>query len=271
MRPLVEGIGVVDVEHGNRVYEQQRDGPPATQNPITPTLQPSNPPSLHHSITPSLHHSITPSLHHSITPSLHHSIAPSLHPSIPPSLQPSIPPSLRSSFTPVFEPMNFTPSFHDIAHLAHLELLTPKPDESSAFFTNIVGLHESGRAGESVYLRAWGDYERATLKLTAAKSSGVGHVAFRARNAQVLAHLVENLGSNVVKGTWIDHDISHGPAFRFCDPDGHPIEIYYETERYTATGPFVPGFKNLPQRYVPHGIAPRRLDHVNLLAHTVTS
>jgi catechol 2,3-dioxygenase len=74
--------------------------------------------------------------------------------------------------------MNFTPSFHDIAHLAHLELLTPKPEESLAFFTNIVGLHESGRAGDSVYLRAWGDYERSTLKLTAAKTSGIGHVRF---------------------------------------------------------------------------------------------
>jgi catechol 2,3-dioxygenase len=167
--------------------------------------------------------------------------------------------------------MNFTPSFHDIAHLAHLELLTPKPDESLAFFTNIVGLHESGRAGESVYLRAWGDYERATLKLTAAKSSGLGHVAFRARNAQVLADLVENLRSSGVDGTWIDNEIGHGPAFRFSDPDGHPIEIYYETERYLATGAYVPGFKNLPQRYVPHGIAPRRLDHVNLLAQNVKS
>ena len=78
--------------------------------------------------------------------------------------------------------MSFTPSFHDIAHLGHLELLTPKPEESLAFFTRIVGLHESGRSGDSVYLRAWGDYERASLKLTASKSSGLGHVAFRTRS-----------------------------------------------------------------------------------------
>lgn len=34
------------------------------------------------------------------------------------------------------------PAFHDIAHLGHVELLTPKPEESLAFFTDIVGLHE---------------------------------------------------------------------------------------------------------------------------------
>jgi len=92
--------------------------------------------------------------------------------------------------------MTFTPSFHDLAHLAHLELLTPKPEESLAFFTEIVGLHESGRSGDSVYLRAWGDYERASLKLTAAKTSGLGHVALRTRSGQVLTQLAEHLSQH---------------------------------------------------------------------------
>jgi catechol 2,3-dioxygenase len=42
-----------------------------------------------------------------------------------------------------------------IAHLAHVEVLTPKPEESLAFYTDVLGLVESGRAGQSVYLRAW--------------------------------------------------------------------------------------------------------------------
>jgi hypothetical protein len=42
---------------------------------------------------------------------------------------------------------------------------------------------------------------------------------------------------------------------------GHWVEIYYETERFAPAGDQVPGFKNLPQRYSPQGIAPRRLDH----------
>jgi catechol 2,3-dioxygenase len=165
--------------------------------------------------------------------------------------------------------MTFTPSFHDLAHLAHLELLTPKPEESLAFFTKIVGLHESGRSGDSVYLRAWGDYERASLKLTAAKTSGLGHVALRTRSGQVLTQLAEHLSQHGIKGEWIDRDLGHGPAFRFPDPDGHRVEIYYETERFVPTGDQVPGFKNLPQRYSPHGIAPRRLDHINLFAKDV--
>ncbi len=34
-----------------------------------------------------------------------------------------------------------------IAHLAHVELLTPKPEESLAFFKDVIGLEESGAEG----------------------------------------------------------------------------------------------------------------------------
>ena len=37
------------------------------------------------------------------------------------------------------------PRFGDVAHLGHIELFTPKPDASLAFFTSVVGLHETGR------------------------------------------------------------------------------------------------------------------------------
>ena len=35
----------------------------------------------------------------------------------------------------------------DIAHLGHIELLTPKFDESLNFFINVFGMTESGRKG----------------------------------------------------------------------------------------------------------------------------
>lgn len=165
--------------------------------------------------------------------------------------------------------MTYQPAFGDLAHLGHIELLTPRFDASLAFFKDVMGLHESGRQGESVFLRAWGDYERFTLQLTNAPRSGVGHLAFRARSAVVLQQMVAHLLTNGVQGAWRAAELGHGPAFRFHDPDGHAIEIYYETERYQPTGDHVPGFKNLPQRYIPAGIAPKRLDHVNLLAQDI--
>ena len=77
--------------------------------------------------------------------------------------------------------MNPEPIF-DLAHLGHMELLTPKPDESLKFFVDVMGMTVSGRKGESVYLRGWDDYERYSLKLTASKASGMEHMALRARS-----------------------------------------------------------------------------------------
>ena len=50
-----------------------------------------------------------------------------------------------------------------------------------------------GRKGASVYLRAWDDYERHSLKLTAAKQPGLGHMALRARSPQALQRRVDAL------------------------------------------------------------------------------
>ena len=72
------------------------------------------------------------------------------------------------------------PPLHDIAHLAHVELLTDKPEESLDFFVRYLGMTENGSAGDSVFLRAWDDYENTTIKLTAAPRPGVGRTNFRA-------------------------------------------------------------------------------------------
>jgi catechol 2,3-dioxygenase len=165
--------------------------------------------------------------------------------------------------------MNHKPTFQDVAHLGHAEILTPRLDESATFFKEIVGLHESGRTEHSVYFRAWSDYELHTLQLTAAKAAGIGHVAFRTKSAAVLENMVGHLQANGISGEWREPEFGQGRAFRFASPDGHAIELYFETEKFQPRGDQVPGFKNLPQRYSPHGIAPKRLDHINLLAQDV--
>ena len=66
-----------------------------------------------------------------------------------------------------------------IAHLAHVEVLAPNPEESLPFYTDVLGLVESGRAGRSIYLRAWGEWGHHSLQLTEAPRAGLGHVGWR--------------------------------------------------------------------------------------------
>ena len=120
----------------------------------------------------------------------------------------------------------------DIAHLAHLELLTPKFEQSRKFFIDVMGMTQSGEKGDSVYLRGWDDYERYSLKLTASKTAGIGHVAFRTRSPQALERRAAALKGSGFDVGWTDGDLGHGKTFVCKDPDGHVIELYYETEWY---------------------------------------
>ncbi len=153
----------------------------------------------------------------------------------------------------------------DLAHLGHVEMFTPKPDESLRFFVDVMGMTESGREGGSVYLRGWDDYEFHTLKLTAHRTSGIGHVAFRTASPQALERRVKVLQDMGAGLGWVDGDLGHGRAFRARNADGHQFELYYDTRWYEAPPELRPALKNQAQRYPARGCNVRRLDHLNLL------
>ncbi len=153
----------------------------------------------------------------------------------------------------------------DVAHLGHVELLSPKPEESLWFFRDVLGMQEVARQEQSVYLRAWGEYESYSLKLTEAKQAGVAHTAFRAMSPQALERRVKVLEASGLGRGWIDGDVGHGKAYQFSDPDGHLLELYYDTEKYRAPEQLRPALKNQPQRYPDRGVGVRRLDHINFL------
>ncbi len=158
---------------------------------------------------------------------------------------------------------------YDLAHLAHIELLTPQLDESARFFVDVMGMNLSGRQGNSLYLRGWDDYERHTLKLTASAKPGLGHYALRASSPKALERRVAAVERSGFGQGWSDGDLGHGPAYRFTDPDGHNIEIYYETEWYAPPPELRPALKNQASRYPARGVGLRRIDHINLLAADV--
>jgi catechol 2,3-dioxygenase len=158
----------------------------------------------------------------------------------------------------------------DLAHFAHCELFTPKPNESLWFFTHVLSLQVVEQRGQSVYLRAYGDTPRATLKLTESPKPGMGHAAFRAISATALQRRVHALEAGGVKGRWIDGDFGHGAAYQFDDPDGHRFEIFYEAEAHATSEANKPYLKNQAERYPQSGARVRTLDHLNLLAAQVT-
>jgi len=159
---------------------------------------------------------------------------------------------------------------HDIAHLAHVELLTDRFEDSLDFFTRVYGLSVSAQSAGVAYLRGFDDYEFHSLKLTASDTTGIGHVAYRASSPEALERRVaaiEKLGGGI---GWVDGDEGHGRAYRFHDPDGHVFEIYYDTRRAEPGEDEKAALKNIASRYHGRGVCVRRIDHLNLLAKDVS-
>jgi len=160
---------------------------------------------------------------------------------------------------------------HEVAHLGHAELLTPEPEASLRFFTQVMGMTETGRDGESVYLRTWDDYEQFSLKLTAHETSGIGVTALRASSQEALERTAKAIDESGLGGSWTDGAPGIGPTWAFRDPDGHEMRLYWESEWYQPPPELAPALKNQAQAYPARGICVRRLDHINYLAADVES
>ena len=152
-----------------------------------------------------------------------------------------------------------------IAHLAHLEILTPKPEDSLGFYKDVLGLEETAREGQSVYLRGWGEWHHHSLQLTEAEQTGLGHIGWRAWSPDDLTTAITRVDDAEAGEGWFEDSVGHGPAYRFKSPGGHTHELFWESEEYVPPAGMESPFPDRPQRYVPRGIAPRMIDHCTVL------
>lgn len=153
---------------------------------------------------------------------------------------------------------------YPVFQLAHVELFTPKPDETLWFFTQFLGMEVVETRGQSAYLRAYEDFYHHSLKVTEHSEAGLGHVAWRTASEEALKETAERLTGTEYGLGWNDGDAGHGPAFRVRTPDGHPMELLWDVTYYRAKPEERSLLRSRPQRRPLRGIPVRRLDHVNL-------
>jgi catechol 2,3-dioxygenase len=153
-----------------------------------------------------------------------------------------------------------------LSTLSHVELLTPRPDESVAFARDILGMTVVGEQGQSTFLRCWGDYYGYSLVLTAADDVGLGHAAWRTWGAEQLDVAVASVEASGTRGEWVESSFGHGRAYRFVGPGGHTEELFWEVERAVAPAGEESPYRDRPQRAASHGIGVRLLDHLTVTA-----
>ena len=77
----------------------------------------------------------------------------------------------------------------------------------------------------------------------------MAHVAYRTRSPQALERRAAALKGSGFDVGWTDGDLGHGKTFVCKDPDGHVIELYYDTEWYEPPADQKPALKNQAQRF----------------------
>ena len=136
----------------------------------------------------------------------------------------------------------------DLAQLVSVALYSPKPNESVAFFHDMLGMEISHRDGQSVYMRAYEDFYQYTLKITEAKEAGMEEVTWRAASPESLEKVTRQIEAAGLGGGWTDKDYAHGRAYKFTSPDGHRQKVLWELDYFKADADLASKLRNRPPR-----------------------
>jgi catechol 2,3-dioxygenase len=158
---------------------------------------------------------------------------------------------------------------HTVAQLAHVEILSPKPDESVAFFTQLLGMQESSRSNGSVYLRGYQDPYHCSLVVTESEQPGMGHTTWRTSSAAALEQIAASIEPTGLGMGWHEDRIGQGRTYRFRTPDDHVMEVAWEFEPAPIPEGEESAMPNAAQMRPLQGVPLRRIDHVNLMCSDV--
>jgi catechol 2,3-dioxygenase len=123
----------------------------------------------------------------------------------------------------------------DIAQLVSVALYSPRPDESVAFFHDMLGMEISHREGQSVYMRAYEDFYQYTLKVTESKRAGLEEVTWRASSLEALDKVTRQIEASGLGTGWTEKDYAHSRAYKFTSPDGHRQKVLWDLDYFKAT------------------------------------
>ncbi|MBT2725852.1 VOC family protein [Bacillus sp. ISL-75] len=158
----------------------------------------------------------------------------------------------------------------EIAKLGHVALVTPDLEKSLWFFRDVIGLEVTEEVDETIYLRAWGDFEHHSLSLTAGEKGYVDHIGWRTKRPEDVEGFAELLTKAGTEVKWIEAETERGQgrAIRFQLPSQHTFELYYDVEKPVVEEGRRSVLKNQTYKSWNRGVSPRRFDHVNI--HTST-
>ncbi|CAN5194610.1 3,4-dihydroxyphenylacetate 2,3-dioxygenase [soil metagenome] len=156
-----------------------------------------------------------------------------------------------------------------ILRLSHVEIRVPDLELATAYYTEVVGLLETEREAERVFLKCWDEHQHHSVILKYAPTYGLETVGFKLSDREDLDEFQERLEAAGIATKRFPAD-SLGPGtgetLRFDSPSGHTTDLVWGMQQ---VGNLLPLTNPAPEPLGLVGIHPPRLDHVFLMCEDV--
>lgn len=156
-----------------------------------------------------------------------------------------------------------------ILRLSHVEIKVPDLELATAYYTEVLGLVETAREPERVYLKCWDEHQHHSVVLTYSSSYGLAHMGWKVESLEDLdyyAARLEDAGIAVKRMQGLEVGLGGGTVARFETPSGHHMELIHGMEQ---VGNLLPLTNPPPRPLGLVGIAPPRIDHIFLTVEDV--
>lgn len=156
-----------------------------------------------------------------------------------------------------------------ILRLSHIEIRVPDLELATAYYSEVVGLVETDRDADRVFLKCWDEHQHHSVILRYAPTYGLEALSFKLAERDDLARFHERLdaaGVPVRRLSAGDMGPGGGEALRFTAPSGHTTELVWGMQQ---VGNMLPLTNPPPEPLGLVGIHPPRIDHVFLMAEDV--
>lgn len=156
-----------------------------------------------------------------------------------------------------------------ILRLSHVEIRVPDLELATAYYVEVVGLIETHREANRVFLKCWDEHQHHSVILTLEPTHGLNHFGFKVTDAADLDTYqarLEDAGVEVRRYAAGEWAVGHGAAIRFSLPSGQQMELVHGMQQ---VGNLLPQTNPPPRPMGLVGMAPPRIDHIFITAEEV--
>lgn len=158
---------------------------------------------------------------------------------------------------------------HGILRLSHVELRVPDLELATAYYTEVIGLIETARDSDHVYLKCWDEHQHHSVVLRYASSYGLDAVGWKVHLREDLDYYQQRLeAAGITAKRFAAGELGpgSGETVRFEAPSGHTTDLVHGME---AVGNLLPLTNPPPEPQGLVGMRPPRIDHIFLMCEDV--